>query len=75
MRVRKVQIDATAPGAAAGANVIELTPAIALTGTANTNQNVAASTPQIAAGDRIALNFSGTLTGLVGNIQLEVEAA
>lgn len=74
--VRKVQSDGIAPGAAAGANVIELLPAagISLTSTANTVQNVAPAVSTIAKGDRIAIVFSGVNTGYVGSIQIEIEA-
>lgn len=75
VRPRKITADVTAPGAAAGATVIELT-------TANidlTAGTVAADTVQeptlddtppanliFEEGDKLAHDFSGTLTGLVG---------
>lgn len=75
--IRKIQADGIAPAAAAGANVIELLPAagVSLTSTVNTVQNVAPSVTSIAKGDRLAIVFSGTNTGYVGTIQLEIEAA
>lgn len=71
--------DTSAPGAAASATVVELTvAAIDLTTTINTVQDPALSaTPAdllVAAGDRIALNFAGTLTNLVGTITIVLKA-
>ncbi len=78
VRPRKIT-DTSAPGAAAGATVKELTTAaIDLTATINTVVSPALSATvadlQLAAGDRIALNFSGTLTGLVGLIEIVLKA-
>jgi len=66
----------SAPGATAGATVVELTTAaIDLTATANTVVTPAlvatAASLQLAAGDKIGLDFSGTLTGLVGGLYLD----
>ena len=73
VRPRKITADATAPGAAAGATVLELSAAIDLTTTANTEQTPAVTTTGdrhiFAAGERLALDFSGTLTGLVGMVE------
>ena len=75
--IRKVLADAVAPGASAGTNVVELLsgPTIDLTATANTTQTPAlvstAGVTNIAAGNKIAFSFSGTLTGLVGCVTLE----
>jgi hypothetical protein len=71
---RKITADATAPGASAGATVLELTTAgIDLTATADTIQTpTLATTPStlvFAEGDKLAHDFSGTLTGLVGMIE------
>lgn len=73
VRPRKVTA-VTTPGAAAGATVLELTTAnIDLTATVNTPQEPALSaTPsdlRFAAGDLLAHDFSGTLTGLVGMVE------
>ena len=72
VRPRKVT-DATAPGAAAGATVKELTTAdIDLTTTINTvvtpTITATAADALLAAGDKVGLNFGGTLTGLVGEL-------
>jgi hypothetical protein len=82
VRPRKIT-DTAAPGAAAGATVKELTTAgIDLTATINTTQvatltTIAANLPDsdiyLAAGDKIALDFSGTLTGLVGVVTLHLK--
>lgn len=74
VRPRRITADVTAPGAAAGATVIELTGAdIDLTATADTEQEPALSTTlsdlRFDAGDKLAHDFSGTLTGLVGMIE------
>jgi hypothetical protein len=74
VRPRKITADATAPGAAAGATVKELTTAnIDLTATANTaiTPALVATTADLtfATGNKLALDFSGTLTGLVGMIE------
>ena len=76
--LRKIQVDGQAPSAAAGANVIELLAGTtaSLAGTANTVlvPNIAVSS--ISKGDRIAINFGGTMTNLaLCMIQLELEAA
>lgn len=76
VRPRKIT-DTSAPGAAAGATVKEITAAaIDLTTTVNTVQTPALSaTPAdytFATGNRLALDFSGTLTGLVGNISISI---
>jgi len=76
VRLRKIT-DTSAPGAAAGSTVIELTASIGLETTINTvvSPAITATLAQrrFKPGDRIALDFSGTLTGLVGFIQLELE--
>lgn len=74
--IRKVTVDGTAPNAAASATVVELLSGttIALTGAANTAQVTVPVVNIISKGDRIAFNFSGTNTGYVGAIQLEIEA-
>lgn len=79
VRPRKVTAAGTAaPGDAAGATVIELTAAdIDLTATVNVAQTTAAVTTAdanvLAAGDKIGLNFGGTLTGLVGKLYIFLE--
>lgn len=78
VRPRKVT-DTSAPGAAASATVKELTTAgFDLTAAINTTQTLALSaTPsdyQLAAGDKIGLDFSGTLTGLVGVVTIALKA-
>lgn len=73
--------DTSVPGATASATVLELlaTPAIGLETTKDTSVApalVAASASlTFAAGDRLALNFSGTLTGLVGSITVVLQPA
>jgi hypothetical protein len=80
VRPRKVTAAATdAPGAAAGATVKELTAAdIGLETTINTTQSPALSATAadllLATGDKIGLNFGGTLTGLVGVIVITLKA-
>lgn len=74
---RKVT-DVSAPGAAAGATVKELcTAGFDLTATANTvvtgTLSATASDYAFAAGDKLGLDFSGTLTGLVGHITFEFQ--
>ena len=75
VRPRKITADATAPGATAGATVLELSASIDLTATANTAQTPAVTETSHAnyfdVGDKLALDFSGTLTGLVGVIEFE----
>ena len=78
VRPRKIT-DTSAPGASAGANVKELTTAAAdLTATINTTQaltlSATAADLTLAAGDKIGLDFSGTLTGLVGLIEIVLKA-
>lgn len=78
VRPRKVT-DTSAPGAAASATVKELTTAaFDLTATVNTTQaatlSATASDLQLAAGDKIGLDFSGTLTGLVGAMTFAFKA-
>jgi hypothetical protein len=76
VRPRKVT-DTSAPGAAASTTVKELSAAIDLTATINTvvAPTVTATTADItlAAGDKIGLDFSGTLTGLVGALTIELQ--
>lgn len=76
VRPRKVLAASTAaPGAAAGANVKELTTAtIDLTAAIDTTQTPALTATtadrKFADGDRLGLDFSGTLTGLKGVLVL-----
>lgn len=77
VRPRKIT-DTSAPNAAASSTVKELTTAtFDLTATANTvvagTLSATATDLQLAVGDHIALNFSGTLTGLVGTIAIELK--
>ncbi len=77
VRPRKIT-DTSAPGAAAGATVKELTTAnVDLTAAINTVVSPAlvavAADLLLAAGNVIALDFSGTLTGLVGMIEIVLE--
>jgi hypothetical protein len=80
VRPRKVTAAGTdAPGAAASATVKELTTAnIDLTASINVVQTPALSATAadllLAAGDKIGLDFSGTLTGLVGSISIALKA-
>lgn len=69
VRPRKIT-NTSAPGAAAGANVIELCQSLDLTATANTRVSgtLVAGATTFAAGDRLAEDFSGTLTGLLGTL-------
>lgn len=74
MRPRKIT-DTSAPGAVASATVKELTTEnFDCTAAINTTQvgtlSATLSDLQLAAGDKIAINPSGTLTGLVGNITI-----
>lgn len=76
VRPRKIT-DTSAPGAVAGATVKEITTAaLDLTASINTQRSgTLVATPAdytFAAGDRLALDFSGTLTGLVGQITIAV---
>lgn len=69
VRFRKVLAASSAgPGAAAGANVIELAPAFDLTASANVARTATLDTAaaDLAAGDKIGANVTGTLTGLAG---------
>lgn len=73
--IRKIT-DTSAPNASAGATVKELmTGALSLTSTANTVQSgtlsATATDLQFAIGDHIAINFAGTLTGLVGVVTIK----
>lgn len=68
----------SAPGAAVAAGITELlTAGFDLTATANTvvtgTLSATASDYTLAAGDKIGLDFSGTLTGLVGQITIELK--
>lgn len=82
VRLRKIT-DTSAPGAAASTTVKEITTAaFDLTATINTTQTgtlVAAATNSktsdyyLAAGDKLALDFSGTLTGLVGLLSIHIK--
>lgn len=65
----------SAPGAAAGANVIEMTAAFDLTATVNTvvTGTIVAAAARLAAGEKIGLDFSGTLTGLVGHLSFTIK--
>lgn len=77
VRPRKVT-DTSAPGAAASATVKELCASLDLTTTANTlvsgTLSATASDLQLAAGNAIGLDFSGTLTGLVGSLTIVLKA-
>lgn len=76
---RKVTAAGTAaPGDAAGATVKELTAAaIGLETTINVSQAPALSATAadllLAAGDKVGLNFNGTLTGLVGHLTMSLK--
>jgi len=78
VRPRKVT-DTSAPGAAASSTVKELSAALDLTSTVPVNTTTAATVTAtaadvtLAAGDKIGLDFSGTLTGLVGLITIELQ--
>ena len=77
VRPRKIT-DTSAPGAAAGSTVKEITTAsFDLTTTINTTVagtlSATASDYTLAAGDKIGLDFSGTLTGLVGVMTFELQ--
>ena len=67
VRPRKVT-GASAPGAAASGTVLELTTAFDLTAAVNTvvTKAVTDANARFAPDDRLALDFSGTVTGLVG---------
>ncbi len=82
VRLRKIT-DTSAPGAAASTTVKELTTAgFDLTATINTTQQatLVAAASQVknsdfwlAAGDKLALDFGGTLTGLVGLVTIHIK--
>lgn len=70
--------NASAPGAAVAAGITELTTAVIdLTTTVNTTQTPTLTATiadrSFAAGDKLALDFGGTLTGLVGSITLQFQ--
>lgn len=77
VRFRKIT-DTSAPGASASGTVKELAASIDLTATINTvvNPTLTATAADItlAAGDKVAADFSGTLTGLVGHATLNFKA-
>lgn len=71
VRPRKITANEVAPGASAGATCIELAAAFDLTATINTRASgaiVSAAVATFEAGDRLAEDFSGTLTNLVGHV-------
>lgn len=76
IRPRKIT-DTSAPGASAGATVLEVAASIDLTATINTIINPALtatnSTLRFKPGDRLAQIGSGTLTGIVGVVTYEFE--
>lgn len=76
VRPRKVS-GTSAPGAVASSSVVELSAAADLTATINTLQDLTITAGSAARrfkpNDRLALDFSGTLTGLVGLISFEFE--
>lgn len=76
VRPRKVT-GTTAPGAAAGATVIEQSAAIDLTATINTVVRPALTGTEaertFLPGNRLCLDYSGTLTGLVGHLEFSFE--
>lgn len=76
VRPRKVT-GTSAPGAAASGTVIEQSAAIDLTSTINTVVRPALTGTleerTFLPGNRLALDFSGTLTGLVGHIEFTFE--
>lgn len=74
---RKITVNGTAPNAAAGANVKELvSAAISLTSTVNTVQTGSLSSTvsdlQLAVGDRLAYNITGTIGTPTGYLQVEL---
>lgn len=79
VRPRKIAAaTVAAPGAAVAAGIVELTSAaIGLETTVNTTQagtlSATAADLLLAAGDKIALDFAGTLTGLVGSITIALD--
>lgn len=71
VRPRKITANSVAPGASAGDTCIELTGAFDLTAGANTLATgtlVSTAAATFEAGDRLAEDFSGTLTNLVGQV-------
>lgn len=80
LAVRKIT-DTSAPNAAAGATVVELLSGTTTDLSAGIAVNVVTSAPlvttaasvKLAAGNRIALNFGGTVTGYVGYVQIELQ--
>jgi hypothetical protein len=80
VRPRKITAASTAaPGAVVAAGITEITTAaIDLTAAINVSQTAAlsatASDFTLAAGDKIGLDFSGTLTGLVGSLTIVLKA-
>lgn len=79
VRPRKITAAATdAPGAVASATVLELTTAnIDLTAAINVTQTPTLTATiadrSLAAGDKVGLDFSGTLTGLVGKLTMQFQ--
>lgn len=78
VKLRKVT-DTSAPGAAASSTVKELaTAGFDLTATVNTTQTATlsetASDYQLADGNKIGMDFSGTLTNLVGVVTIALKA-
>jgi len=68
-RLRKIT-DTSAPGAAASGTVIELTNTMAMDAAANTARlatfSATAAQRRVKAGDRLAIDFAGTVTALAG---------
>lgn len=78
VRPRKIlAATVAAPGAAVAAGITELSAAIDLTTTVNTTQTATlvavAADLLLADGDKIGLDFSGTLTGLVGLLVIHLK--
>ena len=67
--------DTSAPGAGVSATVVDLSGTVALNGAANTVISVTPTSGiEIAAGNRVAVSYGGTLTGLAGGLlQLEFQ--
>jgi len=80
LQIVRVTADAVAPATAANGTTVvaQLSSAMSLSGTANTRVNGAISTAAgnptiLAAGDQLAYQLAGTLTGLVGmTFQVEI---
>jgi hypothetical protein len=77
LKIRKVT-DTSAPGATAGATVVEqLSSALALDSTINTSVtgslSATASDHLMAAGDKLAFLFAGTMTGYVGAVSVMIQ--